>query len=126
MARLNRKIASVLGTALVTAGLFTIAPAGVASTESTTPRINTVPCNSNDFLRVTWHRGNRAHTTCFANAGEYSFPADSWLDNFSTGNNRVQYKADGRWQPNNPVGKYTYFHFPNHPGGVNLQAIRIR
>ena len=132
MAHLKNKIASVLVAGLATIGL-TIAPAGIASAETTKPAIDTVPCNSSGYLQVWWHKeyeNPRAEETCFANAGTYTFQASDcsgscWLDAFSTGNNVVQYESDGNWQPSTPVGKYTYFGFPNHPGGVGLDAMKI-
>ncbi|MDH6139410.1 MULTISPECIES: beta/gamma crystallin domain-containing protein [Kitasatospora] len=133
MARPKNKIAAAVVATLATVGLA-IAPTGSASAETAKPAISVVPCNSNDYLQVWWHQeyeNPRTDETCFANAGTYTFQfpqcsgGPCWLDAFSTGNNVVQYESDRRWQPDNPVGKYTYFTFPNHPGGVELDAMKI-
>ena len=130
MAHLAKKITAALGAALAAVALAVV-PAGSASAAINKPQIDTVPCGPTDYLQVWWHEGNdspRSQETCFANAGTETFdcgPVGCWLDAFSTGNNVVQYEADGNWQPNNPVGRYTYFDFPNHPGGVNLEAMKI-
>ncbi|WP_327064584.1 hypothetical protein OG500_01895 [Kitasatospora sp. NBC_01250] len=134
MAHLKNKTVAALVAVLATAGLA-ITPTGIASAETAKPAIDAVLCNSNDYLQVWFHQENqspRAEEICFANAGTYSFPDNQqctggpcWLDAFSTGNNVVQYESDNRWQPDNPVGKYTYFTFPNHPGGVELDAMKI-
>ena len=133
MAHLKNKITSALVAGLATVGL-TIAPAGFASAATAKPAISTVPCKSNDYLQVWFHQeyeNPRAEEICFANAGTYTFQfpqcsgGPCWLDAFSTGNNVVQYESDRNWQPSTPVGKYTYFGFPNHPGGVELDAMKI-
>jgi hypothetical protein len=116
--------------ALATVAVMTV-PAGNASAATATASISTVPCNSGDYLQVWWHAGGespKSRETCFANAGFYAWPAPesgSWLDAFSTGNNAVQYASNGRNQPDTPVGKYTYFSFPGHPGGVELEGMKI-
>ena len=56
------------------------------------------------------------------------FNSTVWLTRIWTGNNRVQWYGDGRWQPDPPVGvinKWTVFSWPNHPGGVSIDVIRI-
>ena len=88
--------------------------------------INQVPCGP-EFLKITVHRHDAASSNwCYANAGEdhINFP-DWWVTRIETGNNRVQWYGDGRWQPANPIGKWTTFTWPNHPGGVRIDAIRI-
>ena len=134
MAHLKNKIMAALVAVLATVGLA-ITPAGIASAKTARPAIDAVLCNSSDYLQVWFHQENqspRAEEICFANAGTYSFPDNQqctggpcWLDAFSTGNNVVQYESDRNWQPSTPVGKYTYFTFPNHPGGVELDAMKI-
>jgi hypothetical protein len=130
VAHLAKKITAALGAAL-TAVALAVVPTGNASAATNKPHIDTVPCGPPDYLQVWYHEGNdvpRGETICFANAGTETFdcgPVGCWLDAFSTGANVVQYEADGRWQPDTPVGRYTYFTFPNHPGGVNLQGMKI-
>lgn len=88
--------------------------------------INKVECGRNDFLRLTVHRTNSANfDICFANAGEYGFYEEHWVTRISTGNNRVQWLGDGYWQPNSPIAKWTVFGYPNHPGGVRINKIKI-
>lgn len=130
MTHLKTKIAAAAIGTMAVAGMTLAAPA-MASAAPAKPAIDTVPCDNSDYLQVWWHQGNdapRTNTTCFANAGTFTFPCvivGCWLDAFSTGNNTVEYEADNTWQPSTPVGKYTYFTFPNHPGGVDLEAIQI-
>ncbi|WP_280855146.1 MULTISPECIES: beta/gamma crystallin domain-containing protein [unclassified Streptomyces] len=77
-----------------------------------------------EFLQVTVHPADNASSTyCYANAGEASLYG--WATRISTGNNRVQWYGDGRWQPEQPIGKWTVFTWPNHPGGVWISKIRI-
>ncbi|WP_211267391.1 beta/gamma crystallin domain-containing protein, partial [Nonomuraea candida] len=96
--------------------------------------INVVPCGP-EFLQVNWHNtthlgGVSHHVTCFANGGEYDITGwrvgdKQWLDRISTGNNRVQWYGDGRWQPEGGINKWSVYTFPNNPGGVHLDKIRI-
>ena len=92
--------------------------------------INIVQCGPSDYLKVTFHIGTSSDRIdrCFANAGEVAIGRPNqnvWVDQISTGNNRVQWYGDGRWQPNQPINKWTIFNWPNHPGGVRLDRIRI-
>lgn len=88
--------------------------------------INEVHCDRNDFLRIHVHQFNpQRHNRCFANAGERGVGSEVWLHEIHTGNNRVQWYGDGKWQPANPIGKWSSYRFPNHPGGVSIQRIRI-
>lgn len=123
--KLRKAVVSVLAGV----GLAMFAPAGYASAATAAPSINSVPCDSGDFVHVWWHTSFGPGETCFANAGETAIcpmPGDTcWLDAISTGNNTVQFEGDGNWQPAAPIGKYTYYNFPNHPGGVNATEIRI-
>lgn len=114
--------------ALAAAGLAMSVPAGSARAEALAPGIDTPSCNGSGYLEVFWHQENASEQeTCFANGGTYIFdcPVQCWLDDFSTGNNQVQFESDNTWQPATPVGKYTTYTFPNHPGGVDLDAIKI-
>lgn len=127
MTQLKSKITTVLITGLAAVGLA-IVPVGIASAAPANPSIDRVPCGRSDFLQVWWHPDNqlpRSVETCFANGGEFTFGHHTWLDAFSTGNNSVQYESDGRWQPATPVGPNTFYTFPNHPGGVEFDAILI-
>lgn len=115
--------------ALATVGMVAGTMSGSASA------INTVPCGNSEFASVDFHLGNditgNKYITCFANAGTAHFRSDPgapytyWADKIWTGNNRVQWYGDGRWQPDQPIGKYTAMSWPNHPGGVRIEALRI-
>lgn len=126
------KTIKVALTVLATVGLTTLLPAGSATAAPARPNMSMVDCTQNDFLWVSYHEQNGDpgdNHLCFANAGEVDFTYyckfKCWLDGFWTGNNVVQYRADGRWQPDGGVGKNTQYGFPHHPGGVELEAMRI-
>ncbi|MGW2595904.1 beta/gamma crystallin domain-containing protein [Streptomyces sp. NPDC001515] len=95
--------------------------------------IDSVECyNIDEYTHLHWHHdygsGFTAFHQCFANAGEYSNfrpGGTNWVDKIWTGNNRVQWYGDGKWQPATPIDKWTTFTWPNHPGGVRIDAIRI-
>ncbi|WP_199565730.1 beta/gamma crystallin domain-containing protein [Spongiactinospora rosea] len=111
-------ILATLASVAMTASLTVTAPAAFA--------INRVDCGRSDFTWVELHfSGGGAEDWCYANRGEAGIRGGAWLDKIHTGNNRVQWFGDGRWQPAQPINKWTTFHFPNHPGGVNITAIRI-
>jgi hypothetical protein len=118
----KRAVLSALTLATVSLPLATASPASA---------INTVPCGPRDYVKVTFHIGiwAKRHVLCFANAGEIPIVVGQrekvWVHQISTGNNRVQWYGDGRWQPNRPINKWTIFRWPNHPGGVRLDRIRI-
>lgn len=80
-------------------------------------------------MKVTFHRNDGpSGDFCFANAGEGpldSGPGTFWVTRIWTGNNRVQWYGDGKWQPDEPIEKGVPFTFPNHPGGVAVEQIRI-
>ncbi|WP_330461659.1 hypothetical protein OIB37_35260 [Streptomyces sp. NBC_00820] len=128
---LRTRTASVLAVL----GLLLLAPAGHTSAAPARPSIDKVTCHyderDNEYLQVWWHESGDdpfEMKSCFANAGTYEWESctgDCWLDAFSTGNNRVEFLSDGRWQPSTPVEKNTYYTFPNHPGGVDFRAIWI-
>ncbi|MFG2125999.1 hypothetical protein [Streptomyces sp. NPDC048710] len=120
---------------LASLGLLLLIPAGHASAAPAKPNINSVTCHNddrdNEYLQVWWHDTSDEpfeFKDCLANAGTFTYGScttNCWLDAFSTGNNRVEFLSDGRWQPSTPVAKNTYYTFPNHPGGVQLEAIWI-
>ena len=91
--------------------------------------IDTVPCGDrNDFLRLDIHFRDGFNMVrgylCFADSGTESL-GSVWVDKISTGANYVQWYGDGRWQPEVPIEPWTIFTWPNHPGGVRIEAIRI-
>ena len=119
-----RKLAGVVATVVAA----TLLNAGSAAA------INTVPCppgQQGEFTRVWMHPTGRPDSQwCFANGGTYWIPPDEvadryWVTKIWTGNNRVQWYGDGRWQPAQPINKWTTMRWPNHPGGVRIEAIRI-
>ncbi|KAF2775112.1 secreted oxidoreductase [Streptomyces sp. OM5714] len=78
-------------------------------------------------MQVTYHNYGYKYTNCYANAGAAADfgMGTNWVTRISTGNNRVQWYGDGRWQPATPIAKNTVYQWPNHPGGVRIDAIRI-
>jgi hypothetical protein len=100
-------------------------PAGTASA------MDRVPCGNADYLRVTVHTTiGPSQDFCYANAGAFEFHDGYgravWITGIWTGNNRVQWHGDGRWQPDSgPIGKWTTFTWPNNPGGVSMDQVRI-
>lgn len=106
-------------TALMVGGTLTVGTTSASAIDETV-------CKP-EFLQITLHRnGTVDETRCFANGGEWyiNFP-DWWITKISTGNNRVQWYGDGSWQPSAPIEKYTVFTWPNHPGGVRFDGVRI-
>ncbi|WP_216586882.1 beta/gamma crystallin domain-containing protein [Streptomyces brasiliscabiei] len=121
---MNRRTKQVVLSALTT---FLAAASLTVTTAPQASAMNTVPCGDRtDYLQAGYHwsKPNEYHTTCYANAGE-ALAYGSWTTWFSTGNNRVQYRADGNWQPSTPVAKWTYYVWDNHPGGVAVDRFRI-
>ena len=117
----------VAGAALTTAAMVASLTVG-ATTASAAPAINPVPCGPSDYLELWVHQGPVPldHEVCYANGGERDFPAsDWWVTKISTGNNRVQWYGDGRWQPATPIGKNTVFTWPHYPAGVRIDEVRI-
>lgn len=122
------KLKKLVLVALATVGVIAGTNCGTASA------IDTVPCGNSEFTSLDFHLspdpiGNK-YIVCFANAGTVTLfdPAAArafWADKIWTGNNRVQWFGDGRWQPEQPIGKYTAMYWPNYPGGVRIEAIRI-
>ncbi|MDX2680421.1 beta/gamma crystallin domain-containing protein [Streptomyces soliscabiei] len=121
---MNRRTKQVVLSALTTVMAAASLTIGTASQASA---MNSVACGDRtDFLKVGYHwtHANEYFTMCYANAGEASAYTD-WTGWFDTGNNRVQYLADGNWQPGTPVAKWTYYVWGNHPGGVRVDRWRI-
>jgi hypothetical protein len=124
------KIAKITLAVLAVAGFVMFIPAN-ASAAPAGPAINSVPCGNSQFLEVYWHAENnapRSNETCLANGGTWEFqctPGPCWLDEISTGNNRVQYFGDDTWNPASPIGKNTVYTFPHFPGGVEFDAVKI-
>ncbi|MER5434890.1 beta/gamma crystallin domain-containing protein [Streptomyces sp. NPDC002588] len=124
---MNQKAKRVVLSALTTlmaAASLTVVTATQASA------INGVGCDRSDFLHVGGHSDETVGNweVCYANAGEANVnpkAGTDWVDWISTGNNRVQWHGDGKWQPSTPINKWTYFVWPNHPGGVRIDKIRI-
>ncbi|MER5434889.1 beta/gamma crystallin domain-containing protein [Streptomyces sp. NPDC002588] len=124
---MNRRAKQVVLSALTT---FVAAASLTVATAPQASAINEVPCNRPDFTEV---RGTSdfpwaTWSACYANAGEAGVnpgAGDDYAHSISTGNNRVQWHGDGRWQPNAPIAKWVTFTWPNHPGGVRIDKIRI-
>ncbi|GGL68844.1 hypothetical protein GCM10010095_62070 [Streptomyces anthocyanicus] len=116
-------------TRTVRAALATLALSASFAVATTTQAaaINQVPCSSNEFLKVTYHNSGSEFTHCYANAGLTGFGVGkNWATKISTGNNRVQWFGDGRWQPATPIAKNTIYTWPNTEGkAVRIDAIRI-
>ncbi|MEV6537139.1 beta/gamma crystallin domain-containing protein [Streptomyces sp. NPDC051639] len=126
---MKNRLTAVLVTTLTMLGLTILVPTESASAATASANISEVPCDSSDYLQVWYHIAGflpKTQEVCYATAGTFEYDSNYWLDAFSTGNNVVQYKSDGTWQPASLVGKYTYMQFPNHPGGVKWEGIYIR
>ncbi|MEV7010628.1 beta/gamma crystallin domain-containing protein [Streptosporangium sp. NPDC051022] len=110
---------TALTSVLATSVLAVTAPAAHA--------ITPLACgNRTDLLKVTYHTSTHGkRDLCFANAGTATFGGDTWLHEIKTGNNRVQWFGDGKWQPAYIIDKWTTYSFPNHPGGVRMDKIWI-
>jgi hypothetical protein len=107
---------------------FTMAASLSAVTATEASAINEVTCGvSNEYLQVRMHdTASPDREKCFANAGTLVFDGSyEWITRISTGNNRVQWHGDGRWQPDTPINKWTVFTWPNHPSGVRFDKIKI-
>ncbi|MEU6510887.1 beta/gamma crystallin domain-containing protein [Streptomyces sp. NPDC046942] len=113
---------------LAAATTLALAASLTAVTATDAFAINTVSCGPSDFLQITVHTTDSGgpYDWCLANAGTWDMTgANMWLHRISTGNNRVQWYGDGKWQPATPIDKYTVYTFPNNPGGVRMDEIRI-
>ena len=105
---------------LASAAVMTSLTVGATSASA----IGSVNCGP-EFLKVSW-RGVLIPvegTNCYANAGEMSFSVAVRITKIVTGNNRVQWYANGRWQPEPAIGKWTPFTAPG--SGVYAERIRI-
>ncbi|MFH9674435.1 hypothetical protein ACH4L5_19485 [Streptomyces sp. NPDC017405] len=103
----------------------------VGTTSGSAYAIDNVTCNNNEFVAVDFHyaiSGDQVHA-CFANAGDFwlwdQYAQGMYVTKIWTGNNRVQWFGDQRWQPSEAIGKNTAMFWPNYPGGVKIEAIRI-
>jgi Streptomyces killer toxin-like. len=83
--------------------------------------INSVPCNRHDYLKITGHYGNNPRRVqfCFANAG--TVPLNLWVDQFSTGNNDIEY-LDFNGQKIR-IRRWTVINYPNRPPHVRSVTI---
>ncbi|MDQ0786574.1 beta/gamma crystallin domain-containing protein [Streptomyces sp. B3I8] len=108
---------------LASAALMTSLSVGATSASA----LSIVKCDSPDYLKVTVHGGvdGGLNTWCYANAGEIGLADGVWMTKIETGNNRVQWYGDNRWQPAQPIGKWTTFTWPSFPGGVSVNRIKI-
>lgn len=117
----NRAIFSALASVAVAAPLI-----GLTATSASA--INSVECGPVEYTEVVGHNnyGGIATPTaeCFANGGEANVTSN-WVTSIETGNNNVQYFANGTWQPQTPIPPHTDFQWPNNPGGVQVTKIRI-
>ncbi|WP_308114155.1 beta/gamma crystallin domain-containing protein [Streptomyces brasiliscabiei] len=126
---MNRRTKQVVLSALTTAMAAASLTIGTASQASA---INEVPCTRPDFAYLYGHSDLEPNfptwDVCYANAGETGVNPKNgtdWLQRIVTGNNRVQWYGDGRWQPNAAIEKWVTFTFPNHPGGVRIEKVKI-
>lgn len=125
MKLLNRRAAQAALVSALAAASLVIAPQSASA-------ISEVPCNTDEYLHVEYHVQVddfriRDYHRCFALKGtvviDHGGPA--WVTKIWTGKNRAQWYGDGRWQPSIPIDRETLQHWPNHPGGVRLDAIHI-
>ncbi|MDX2680420.1 beta/gamma crystallin domain-containing protein [Streptomyces sp. NY05-11A] len=126
---MNRRTKQVVLSALTTVMAAASLTIGTASQASA---INEVPCTRPDFTHLYGHSDLEPSfpqwEVCYANAGEQGVNPKNgtdWLEQINAGNNRVQWYGDGRWQPNAPIEKWVHFTFPNHPGGVRIDKVKI-
>ncbi|WP_405465955.1 hypothetical protein OG783_22750 [Streptomyces jietaisiensis] len=110
---------------LASAALMTSLTVGATSASA----ISVVQCGPPDYLKITVHFGNLpSREYCYALKGEMSMPLpNGWVTRIETGNNRVQWHGDdNKWQPSEEgIKKWTTYVWPNHPGGVKIDAIKI-
>lgn len=126
---MNKSVKKALMAAAATA---TMATAFVGINATGASAMNIVACTGSEFTQATMHypnstgNGSDDGRPCFANGGEWvvkdAFGSDSMvLTHIWTGNNRVQYFADGRWQPDQPFDKNHDYDVPN----ALIQKLRI-
>jgi hypothetical protein len=118
---MNRKIVK----RVVLSALTTTAVAASVIGATGASAISPVPCGPSDYLVVTYHDSAGYGEMCLANSGSISLGSDAWITRISTGNNLVQWHGDGSWQPSTPIGKNTVYTWPNNPGGVSADSVRI-
>jgi hypothetical protein len=118
---MNRKIVKRVVLSALTTTAVTASVIGATGASAISP----VLCGPSDYLAVTYHNSAGYGVMCLANAGTISLGSDNWITQISTGNNLVQWYGDGSWQPSTPIGKNTVFTWPNHPGGVSADSVRI-
>ncbi|AZM61680.1 MULTISPECIES: hypothetical protein [unclassified Streptomyces] len=109
---------------LVSATMVTSLSVGATSASA----IGRVSCTSDEFLKITVHFGDNdieGSDWCYANKGWTGLPQNLWITKIWTGKNVVQWRGDGRWQPQTPIGKNRPYTWPNHWGGVRIDAIKI-
>jgi len=124
--QMNRRAAKAILASSVAVASLILAPQSASA-------IDMVECNGiSEYVHMDMHYnynfGWSVTRPCFANSGEHSFEVSGrtyWVDEIWTGNNRVQWYGDGKWQPETPIGKWTTFNWPNYPGGVRIDKIRI-
>lgn len=117
MAKVARRLAALIA-AVVTAGVLN---------PGTAAAITDVPCFSRDLVILKMHYSGDSDSKyyCYINKGEVRWGDGWWVDSIWTGDNIVQWHGDGRWQPAKPLGKWTTMRWPNHPGGVRMDGLRI-
>ncbi|MEV5646519.1 beta/gamma crystallin domain-containing protein [Streptomyces flaveolus] len=119
----KRRVRRAVLAGLSSTALLTSLSVGATSASAIDP----VPCGP-EFLKIQIHYDNSAWGwQCFANAGEYGLSPviQAWVTRIETGNNRVQWYGDGRWQPAQPIEKWTTYTWPNYSGGVRIDTIKI-
>lgn len=129
----DRALRATLKSLALAATLASTVPASADEDATEVPAaalIDDVSCDGrDDFLRATLHIGAAAGIRayrCWASSGEYWLNGETWwVTEISTGNNRVQWFGDGRWQPDEPIDAWTLYSWPNNPGGVRIEGVRI-
>ncbi|MFE9782178.1 hypothetical protein ACFYPA_28985 [Streptomyces sp. NPDC005775] len=125
--QMTGKLQKLVMVAVATVGMMAWTTSGSASAASQ------VPCNNSEFVKLSYHYGSdptrHKCIACFAHAGDVflfdQYARPLWADQIWTGNNRVQWFGDGRWQPAQPIGKNTAMGWSPHPGGVRIEKLRI-
>ena len=120
---MKRSARSAVLAGLVSATMMTSLTVGATSASA----IDRVACTSDEFVKLTVHFGGSSDSAdwCYANAGWTGLPQNLWITRIWTGKNVVQYRGDGRWQPQTPIDRGRPYTWPNHPGGVRIDAIKI-
>jgi hypothetical protein len=81
--------------------------------------IHEVDCGTSGALKVEMH-GNFQGDKCYQGTGTTTLPGgNDWVTLISTGNNKVQFLADGHVQPGDgPIAPNTTYTFPHTSGGA--------